>query len=122
MPNKPIRDKRSGRSDGVTKRRKRPTSPLSAAAILASSDALLPQLTQQLALQQSWRVWLEKRLPAPLTEKLAGVVEQEGRLTLLAASASWAARLRYAVKEIEAEIRAHAPGIGVIRVRVSRPP
>jgi hypothetical protein len=83
---------------------------------------VLPQLTQQLALQKAWRAWLEVRLPAPLTRELTGVVEREACLTLMASSAAWAARLRFAVGEMEAEIRAHAPGIRVIKVRVRPPP
>ena len=138
MPNKLNRDKRSsGSGGGATDRpndtpadgpnggkrrptrRKRPTlSPLSAAALLSRSDALLPQLTQQLALQQSWHAWLAARLPEPLPGKLAGVVERDGVLTVLGSSAAWAARLRYAVAEMEADIRAHAPALRVIRVRV----
>lgn len=126
MPNKPNRDKRNSGSAGGAKRRQTrrqtPTGPQSAATLLTHSDALSPQLTQQLALQQHWRAWLEARLPEALSQKVTGAVEQDGCLTVLAASAAWGARLRYAVKELEEEIRAHAPQLAVIRVRVSRPP
>jgi hypothetical protein len=118
MPNRRRRDKRKAGNGAASARLQRPTAAPSAAAILARGDALLPGLTEQLALQKSWRDWLEGHLPAGLSARLAGVVERDGCLTLLAASAAWAARLRYAVKEIEPGIRAHAPGITAIRVRV----
>jgi hypothetical protein len=121
MPKKPGRDKRSPRRGAGATRRQAQTAPQSAAALLARKDALLPQLTQQVALQKAWRDWLEPRLPAPLTGQLAGVVERDGCLTVLAASAAWAARLRYAVAEMEGEIRSHAPALREIRVRVMPP-
>jgi hypothetical protein len=53
-----------------------------------------------------------------MAEKLTGVVEREGALVIFAESSAWSARLRYAVQEIEAQIRASAPGITEISVRV----
>jgi hypothetical protein len=118
MPNRSRRDKRTRGGGADSARRQKQTPAQSAGAILARSGALLPGLTEQLALQKSWHEWLAARLPAPLPARLAGVVEREGCLTLLAASGAWAARLRYAVKDIEPEIRAHAPQLTAVRVRV----
>ncbi len=50
--------------------------------------------------------------------KLSGIVEREGALVLFAESAAWSARLRYAVQEIEAPLRAAHPEIAAIKVRV----
>jgi hypothetical protein len=121
MPNRTRRDKRKPGNGADRTRRKRQTAAQSAGALLAAGGTLLPGLNEQLALQKFWAEWLATRLPALLAAKLAGVVERDGCLTLLAVSGAWAARLRYALQEIEPEIRAHAPQLGKIRVRVMPP-
>jgi hypothetical protein len=121
MPNKPLRDKRTSRR-GSNARLRGQTTPQSAGEILARADQALPGLAEQLALHRSWREWLDTHLPAPLPGKLSGVVECDGCLTLLACSSAWSARLRYALRDIEPLIRAHAPRITEVRVRVQPRP
>jgi hypothetical protein len=50
--------------------------------------------------------------------RLSGVVEREGTLVLFAESAAWSARLRYAMQEIDATVRAAHPTVAQIKVRV----
>jgi hypothetical protein len=78
----------------------------------------LTRVTEQVDRQTFWRRWLDAHLPAEMAEKLTGVVEREGALVIFAESSAWSARLRYAVQEIEAQIRASGPGITEISVRV----
>ncbi|MDB6046929.1 MAG: hypothetical protein JWM63_5480 [Gammaproteobacteria bacterium] len=78
----------------------------------------LTRVTEQVDRQTFWRRWLDAHLPAEMAGKLTGVVEREGALVIFAESSAWSARLRYAVQEIEAQIRASGPGITEISVRV----
>jgi hypothetical protein len=78
----------------------------------------LTRVTEQVDRQTFWRRWLDAHLPTEMAEKLTGVVEREGALVIFAESSAWSARLRYAVQEIEAQIRASGPGITEISVRV----
>lgn len=78
----------------------------------------MTRVTQQVARQQGWREWLEARLAPKLAAQLSGVVERAGTLTIFAGSAAWSARLRFAVAELDGQIRAAAPRIAAIHVRV----
>jgi hypothetical protein len=46
------------------------------------------------------------------------VLERDGTLVIFAASAAWCARLRYALQELDPQIRAAAPQLTAIAVRV----
>jgi len=78
----------------------------------------LKRLTEQAGRQGFWRDWLSAHLPPGLNAQVSGVAERDGTLVIFAASAAWSARLRYSVLELEADIRAVAPQLGAIRVRV----
>jgi len=78
----------------------------------------LTRLTDQTARQAFWRGWLEKHLPADLMRRLSGVVERDQTLVIFAESAAWSARLRYAIQELEPEIRDCEPAIAHVAVRV----
>jgi hypothetical protein len=79
---------------------------------------MLASITDQAARQRYWREWLAERLPATLCGRLAGVVETGGELVIFTASAGWGVRLRYALAELEFELRAAHPAIECITVRV----
>jgi hypothetical protein len=76
------------------------------------------QIADQSARQTFWREWLGSHLPPELEQRLCGAVERAGILTIFAESAAWAARLRYVVRELEAEIRAVSPEVDQVNVRV----
>jgi len=118
MPNKQRLDKRKTSSTGPDSRLRRTTSAQSAKELLRRTTPALTLLAEQATRQTYWRNWLKEHLPAELECRIASVVEREGALTILAASAAWSARLRYAVAELEPRIRAAAPAISTVKVRV----
>jgi hypothetical protein len=73
---------------------------------------------------QEWERWLREQLPAELAAHLTAVIRRQlpgvrgAQLVLFAESASWCARLRYALGALETEIRARDAAIGRIQVRV----
>ncbi len=82
------------------------------------APGLSQRVTDQTQRQAFWKRWLDAHLPAEITPKLTGVVERDGTLVIFAESPAWSARLRFAVQEIEPQIRAAGPGISEISVRV----
>ncbi len=92
--------------------------PDSVKDVLARLSPTLTRVTDQAARQATWKNWLETHLPKDISSRMSGIVEREGTLVLFAESAAWAARLRYAVEEIAAPLRAAHPGIMSIKVRV----
>ena len=84
------------------------------------------QMTELLATARSrasseafWSEWLTEQLPQDIRRCIVHIAEQAGQLTLYAGSAALAARLRYAVVEIQdAAQRLDGHQILVIRVRV----
>jgi hypothetical protein len=86
--------------------------------LLARNLPGLTRVTAQAARQNFWNCWLSERLPAQLCPKVSGITERHGTLVIFAESAAWSARLRFAVLELEREIRAADPGLTDIEVRV----
>jgi hypothetical protein len=118
MPNMTRRNKR-GESRIQHTAASRPSNTTdSVKDLLAKLTPTLTRVTDQMDRQTFWRRWLEAHLTAEIAGKLTGVVEREGTLVIFAESAAWSARLRYAVLEIEAQIRAAKPGIAEVSVRV----
>ena len=119
MPNKPQSDKptrsRFGRSNPRTRRR-----AVDSVKELLKRPGVSPlaRLTDQAARQAAWRRWLEARLPSQAALRLSGVVERDDTLVVFTDSSAWSARLRYALAEIEAELRSAHPGIRRVSVRV----
>lgn len=103
--------------------------PHSVKQLLTGSRAL-GQLRRRLTDPQTpgrgedWTLWLRERLPAELAIHLSTVVRRQlpaprgAQLVLFADSASWCARLRYALGALEGEIRTRDAAIGPIQVRV----
>jgi hypothetical protein len=79
---------------------------------------VLAALADQAARQRAWRKWLDERLPEPLRARITGMVERDGELVIFAESAGWGVRLRYAVAELEADLRGAHPAISRVVVRV----
>jgi predicted nucleic acid-binding Zn ribbon protein len=82
-----------------------------------SQSARTPVAEQRQA-QQDWREWLKKRLPDGLDAHITGVVERGRNLTVFADSAAWSARLRFAVADLDAEIRGANASIQKVLVKV----
>jgi len=95
----------------------RPKTP-SVRDLLARRAATLTPLAAQMARQNFWNEWLSLHLPAQIRAKISGVTERPGTLVIFAESAAWSARLRFALLELEAAMRAASPELTEIRVRV----
>jgi hypothetical protein len=113
MPNKINRDKRDKHP---VRRRKRRID--SVKDLLQGPGVALQRLKEQQARQALWRGWLDEHLPEEARARVCGVVERAGTLVIFASSAAWSARVRFAVAEIEEEIKRAHPTIGKIAVRV----
>jgi hypothetical protein len=99
------------------------TSPVSLKAhsvkdLLARAVPALTHITQQAARQNFWDHWLTVHLPVELRRRISGVTERNGTLVIFAENAAWSARLRYAVLELEPDMRTANPGLDRIQVRV----
>ncbi len=86
--------------------------------LLARRTTGLTRITAQAGRQYFWNCWLSEHLPVEIRAQVTGVSERDGRLVIFAATAAWSARLRFAVLELEREIRAADPGLTDIEVRV----
>ncbi len=76
-------------------------------------------LQRELGAQREWREWLSEALPAELRGQLVQALQRGPELTVLAASAAWSARMRFALAELEPRIRERQPDIVKVRVRVA---
>lgn len=117
MPKKMSRNKRNkpiSRARTVL----RPPAADSVKDLLARRLPLLKRVTAQAVRERFWQEWLSGHIPRPLSERICGIVERDGLLTIFAESSAWSARLRYAIFELEREMRAADPALAAIRVRV----
>jgi hypothetical protein len=94
----------------------------SAKDLLKHRGHILDRVSQQAGRQRFWEAWLRQHLEAGLYEKISGIAEQDGRLTVFAESAAWSARLRFAMAELDGQIRAASATLSEISVRVSPGP
>ena len=117
MPKNKSRDKR-GKPRVRTAAGLRPLRAHSVKELLARSAPGLTRVTVQAARAGFWSGWLCRHLPTEIGARISAVVERDGTLVIFAASAAWCARLRYAVQELEPQIRAAAPQLTAIAVRV----
>jgi predicted nucleic acid-binding Zn ribbon protein len=93
-------------------------SPHSVKDLLARSVPVLSQAADQSARQAFWRPWLETHLPPGLGPRITGITERDGTLVVFADSPAWSARLRYALQELQGQIREAQPDIREVTVRV----
>jgi hypothetical protein len=113
MPNKSKRDKH-----GKRRMRRRERSGHSVKDLLAGTSAALQRLSEQAARQALWRAWLDVHLPAEARAHVSGIVERRDTLVIFAPSAAWSAHVRFAVAEIEAQLKRAHPAITKVEVRV----
>ena len=123
MPNKLRRDKKNRRGSrrGVAQIRPGTDSVKrvdSVKSLLARSGPVLGRIADQAARQSGWRDWLDGRISEPLRARITGVVERDGALVIFTESAGWGVRLRYAMAELEAELRREHPQVSRVLVRV----
>jgi hypothetical protein len=93
--------------------------PESVKALLSrSSQSALSDVARHRQSQKDWSIFLRSKLPAALAQKITGVVERAENLVIYAESSAWSARLRYAIAELDEEVRRANPAIRSIDVRV----
>jgi hypothetical protein len=93
---------------------------------LLSKRPGLARLAAAIPAQQSWMEWFRAQLPADLAAHLVNVVPKERsgagggtELVLLADSAAWGTRLRYALAALEGPIHARDAAVGAWLVRIA---
>jgi predicted nucleic acid-binding Zn ribbon protein len=86
--------------------------------LLARAVPVLSQAADQSARQAFWSPWLAARLPPALPARITGITERDGILVVFADSPAWSARLRYALQELQPQIREAQPDIEEVTVRV----
>ncbi len=116
MPNKPRRDKkiRPALRHGA---RARPGAD-SVKSVLARPGPVMASIADQASRQLAWRKWLAERLPGGLAARITGIVERDGELVIFTESAGWGVRLRYALAELDSELRRAHPAVERVGVRV----
>lgn len=123
MPKNLTQDKKT-----IGEKRSVPAYTRSRSAVPAAAQTLagimqdqgwLQGLAQVRGEQQQWLAWFEQMLPAELRGSIVNVVRKRTALTVLAASAAWSARLRYALDALGPQLRERAPDIVKVRVRVA---
>jgi hypothetical protein len=109
MPKTPHRDKQ----------RVRPGSPPRTVGDLIS--ARLPTLVQRARKDQEaseWQVAVMNALGPDLAVKVNRCTLESGRLTVVAESSAWAARIRFALADLEPTLRSLVPDFRELQVRV----
>lgn len=95
-----------------------PAPPVSGIKDLLKRQPLLKALNNAQLQQDNWRQWLAPQLPAELIHHITQIKADRDELVVYAATAAWCARLRYALAELETDIRQHDAGIRRVQVRV----
>ena len=123
MPKNPRQDKETipekGSSPTYKRARFARRSPARTLAGIMQDQGWLSGLKDLRAEQQEWLKWFEERLPEELRGSIVNVIRKGAELTVLAASAVWSARLRYALDALATQLKERAPDIVKVRVRVS---
>jgi hypothetical protein len=123
MPKNPSQDKETMAEKGSSPTYKRAriarrVPPQTLAGIM-KDQGWLKGLAQVRHDQQQWLAWFEQILPEELRGSIVNVVRKGPELTVLAASAGWSARLRYALESLQPQLKERAPDIVKVRVRVT---
>ncbi len=116
MPNKAHRDKkiRPALRRGARARQ----GADSVKSVLARPGPVMASIADQASRQLAWRKWLDERLPGGLAARVTGIVERGGELVIFTESAGWGVRLRYALAELDAELRRAHASVECVAVRV----
>jgi len=96
----------------------RPQAAHSVKDLLARAVPVLSKTAGQSVRQAFWRPWLTARLPPELPPRITAITERDGSLVIFADSPAWSARLRYALQDLQSQIREAQPDIREVTVRV----
>jgi hypothetical protein len=122
MPKNPRQDKTTIGNKGSRPAYRRPPKPargpVQTVSGIMKEQGWMKNLQQVRTQQQQWLEWFRASLPDELSAAIVNVVRKGGELTLLATSAAWSARLRFALDPLLATLKERSPDIVKIRVRV----
>jgi hypothetical protein len=85
---------------------------------LLGKGRVLNDILRRSGRQQDLQKWLESQLPEGLRACLTGVVEKDGNLVVFTQSSAWCARVRYALADMDTQLRTVRPQLGAVVVRV----
>lgn len=109
MPKRPRRDKQTVRP-GV--------SPRTIGDLISARLPALAQRASETPKASEWQVAVMKALGPELANKVNRCSLDNGRITVVAESSAWAARMRFALAEIEPALRELVPDFRELSVRV----
>jgi hypothetical protein len=109
MPKRPFRNKQSVRPG---------SKPVTAGDLISARLPALAQRALSAPEESVWHVAVMKALGPALANKVNRCTLDSGRITVVAESSAWAARMRFALAEAEPQLLAVAPGIRELTVRV----
>jgi hypothetical protein len=115
MPKRPRRDKQTPRSGGT---------PRTVGDLISARLPTLVESARSASETSEWQVAVLKALGPDLANKVNRCSLDRGRITVIAESPSWAARMRFALADIDPTLRALLPEYRelAVRVRPSRTP
>jgi hypothetical protein len=123
MPKNPHQDKKTLPKKGSRTASRRPDYSVGARpqalSRIMKDQGWMQGLKQVRDQQQAWLEWLKEALPEELRGSLVNVVQKREELTVLAVSAAWSARLRYALEALEGAIKERAPAIVKVKIKVA---
>jgi hypothetical protein len=123
MPKNPPQDKKTiakkGGSPAYRRPRKLIRAPVQTVSGIMKQQGWMQSLQQIRSQQQEWLEWFRETLPEELRGSIVNVVRKGQEITLLASSAGWSARLRFALDPLMEKLKERDPEIVKIRVRVS---
>jgi hypothetical protein len=109
MPKRPSRNKQSIRPGGK---------PATAGDLISARLPALAQRARSAPEASQWHVTVMNALGTELANKVNRCTLDSGRITVIAESSAWAARMRFALAEAEPEVAAVTPGFRELIVRV----
>ena len=115
MPKSPPRDKQRIRQG---------FSPRSVGDLISARLPTLAQRAPATGETSEWHVAVMQGLGTALANKVNRCSLENGRITVVTESSAWAARMRFALAEIEPRLRALVPGYRdlTVRIRPARTP
>jgi hypothetical protein len=113
MPKRPSRDKQTVRPGSA---------PKTVGDLMSARLPALAQRARSAPETSEWHVAVLDAFGPALANKVNGCTLDSGTLTVIADSSAWAARMRFALVDLEPRLRALAPGYRefVVRVRPRR--
>jgi len=109
MPKRPHRDKQRVRQGFP---------PRTVGDLISARLPTLAKGASESAEASAWQVAVMKALGPELANKVNRCFLDSGRLTVIAESSAWAARMRFALAELEPQLKELVPGYREVAVRV----